>query len=37
MTLSSLDRRMVWCGAKLRKGDIAFHLTRRHATTLEEL
>src|SRR5919205_4112941 len=37
MTLSLPDRRMAWRGADLRKDDIAFDLTRRHAAALEEL
>src|SRR5947199_10809810 len=37
MTLSLPDQRMAWRGVDLRKDDIAFDLTRRHAAALEEL
>src|SRR5437762_1489701 len=37
MTLSLPDQRMAWRGVDLRKDDIAFDLTRRHAAALEAL
>ena len=37
MTLSLPDQRMAWRGVDLKKDDIAFDLTPRHAAALEEL